>query len=341
MLLCTISGSAQFLTVDAGPDVLLCPGNNSIIGGSPTAAGGLPPYTYSWSPATGLSSDSSPNPVASPTDNISYTLTVTDDTGAVQTDIINITMAYISLVNAGDPIDFCRDESGTIGNTYNVTGQGVNYSWAPSTGLNDTTLPRPTADPTETIVYTLTATMAGCPPKIDSVTVTVIQPPPIFAGNDTTIKEGERLTLHASGGFNYEWYGINLMYNTTADPDAEPIYSTTYIVYGTDAEKRCHAYDTIAVFVTPSDDVVFYNTFTPNADGNNDTWYIGNITKYPNNRLEIYNRNGKLVFKQHGYDNLWDGKSYLGETLPATTYYYIMDLGNNAGVYKGTVSIVK
>jgi hypothetical protein len=42
-------------------------------------AGGLSPYTYSWSPAAGLSSTTIPNPVASPTVTTTYTLTVTDN----------------------------------------------------------------------------------------------------------------------------------------------------------------------------------------------------------------------------------------------------------------------
>jgi hypothetical protein len=45
---------------------------------STTVAGGLPPYTYSWSPAAGLSSTTIANPVASPTVTTTYTLTVTD-----------------------------------------------------------------------------------------------------------------------------------------------------------------------------------------------------------------------------------------------------------------------
>ena len=340
--LCILNIVAQPLSADAGPDQTVCPESSVILGGSPSATGGLPPYTYSWSPSAGLSSTSVSNPSATPADATSYTLTVTDDTGAVQVAVVNITMAYIFYVNAGAPIALCLDESGTIGGTNNITGQGVTYSWSPSTGLNDTTLPQPTAQPEETTVYTLTSTIPGCPAKIDSVTVTVMPPPPIFAGNDITIKEGERATLHASGGYNYTWSGGGgLTYPNTADPDAEPVITAIYFLYGTDAANRCFAYDTITVYVEPSDDVVFYNTFTPNEDGNNDTWYIGNIHKYPNNRLEIYNRNGKLIYKANGYNNSWDGKTYLGEYLPAATYFYIMRLDIGAETYHGTVTIVK
>ncbi len=331
---------AQF-AVDAGADQTICPGDNVILGGTPTASGGLAPYHYAWS-AAGVLIDSIANPSVSPTDFTIYTLTVIDDTNAViGYDAVSITISYILYVNAGAGTSFCLDGSDVIGGTDNVTGQGVTYSWSPLLGLNDSTSPRPTASPILTTKYTLTAAIAGCPPKIDTVLVTVIQPPPINAGNDITIKEGETATLHASGGFFYQWtQHFTLKYENTADPDAEPIVTTDYFLYGTDAEKRCHASDTVRVDVVPCNKVVFYNTFTPNNDGNNDTWYIGNISKYPNNRLEIYNRNGKLVYKASGYSNTWDGKTYLGDKLPAATYFYMMDLGDNAGLFHGTVTIV-
>ncbi len=333
---------AQSLAVNAGPDNTLCPGGNIVLGGSPVAAGGLPPYTYSWSPPAGLSSTSVANPTANPSIFTTYTLTVTDDTGAVQFDMVDVTLSQLFYVGAGLPTDFCLDQQGVIGGTNNSSAQGVSFSWSPAADLNDATLPQPTASPLLTTTYTLTSTIAGCPPKTDSVKVTVIQPPPIYAGEDITIKEGERATLHAAGGYNYSWSGGGgLTYPNTAEPDAEPNVSANYILYGTDATNRCFAYDTINVFVTPSNDIVFYNTFSPNGDGNNDTWYIGNILKYPNNRLDIYNRNGKLVFKANGYANLWDGKTYLGEELPAATYFYIMDLRDGAGIFHGTVSIIK
>jgi|GEM_PF-700120 len=337
-----INSAVSQIVVDAGLNQSICPGDSVILGGSPTAFGGKPPYRYSWSPSVGLSNDTIANPKAIPLDYTVYTLLVTDDTGAVQSASVTITLYYTVYVNAGPPINFCLDGSDIIGGTNNVTGVGVSYVWSPAIGLNDSTLPRPIASPTQTTVYTLMATISGCPTKKDTVVVTVIQPPPINAGKDITIKEGETATLHATGGFFYEWSPTNsLIYQYTADPDVEPIETTTYYLYGADDARRCHALDTVTVFVEPSNDIVIYNTFTPNQDGNNDTWYIGNIRKYPNNRVEIYNRYGKLVYKINGYSNTWDGKSFLGEELPAATYFYMLDLGDGAGQFHGTVTIVK
>ncbi|MBA3705051.1 MAG: gliding motility-associated C-terminal domain-containing protein [Bacteroidetes bacterium] len=329
------------LTVNPGVDKSICKGGSAILGGSPTATGGVAPYTYSWVPATSLTSSTSSNPTSSPAADITYTLTVKDAAGTSCTGIVSVFMNYLYYVNAGLDSSICDGESMAIGGVDNTTGVGITYSWKPSTGLDDITSPRPIASPVTTTAYTLTATTPGCAPKISMVTITVIHPPIIDAGPDVTIKAGERTTLHASGGAAYAWSPQGtLTYYFSPNPDAEPLVTTTYYLYATESTNTCPSYDSVTVFVEPSTDIVIYNTFTPNGDGNNDTWYIGNILSYPNNKLEIFNRYGKLVYKIRGYANTWDGKSF-GEDLPAATYFFNIDLGDGGGKFHGTVTIIK
>ncbi len=333
------SSFAQPLAANAGSDKIVCPATNVVIGGTPAASGGKSPYTYSWSPPNFLSSTSSPNPICTPTGYVSYTLTVTDDTGAVTSDVVVVSMYYVDNVDAGNDTSICENSYALLGSDLNISGAGVTYSWLPTIYLNNNTLPRPTSTPLSTITYTLIANSASCPPKIDYVTVTIIPTPAINAGSDVTIQQGEVTTLNATGGFYYAWSPQPIVYPYTANPDVEPIVTTTYYLYGTDISNKCPSYDSVVVTVIPNDELVFYNTFTPNNDGNNDTWYIGNIYKYPNNKLEIYNRNGKLVYKTSAYLNTWDGKAF-GEELPRGTYFYVMDLGDGKGTKHGTVTII-
>lgn len=338
--LCQFTAKAQFVA-NGGPDKTICPGVGVPIGGAPAASGGQAPYTYSWSPSTGLSSTSLPNPTATPSTDITYTLTVTDDTNAVATDVVSVVISSILYAGAGPDTSICENSFAQLGNFWNPTGGGITYSWAPGSTLSDSGAARPTSTPTGTTSYTVTATIAGCPPKIDVVTVTVIPTPAIDAGSDTTIRQGERVTLQGSGAWSYFWSPTaTLTYPSTAYPDAEPLVTTVYYLSGADASGKCWAYDSVTVFVEPNDELFFYNTFTPNGDGNNDTWYIGNINKYPENKLEIYNRNGRLLYKSNGYQNDWNGEAF-GLELPAATYFYVMDPGNGMGVRNGTVTIIR
>ncbi len=81
-----------------------------------------------------------------------------------------------------------------------------------------------------------------------------------------------------------------------------------------------------------------YNEFSPNDDGQNDTFYIDCITQYPDNQLEIFNRWGNLVYYRKGYNNTWDGKEDgSAKTLPEGTYFYVLDLGNGSAKKSGWV----
>ncbi|MCV9929477.1 gliding motility-associated C-terminal domain-containing protein [Flavobacterium sp. LS1R49] len=79
-----------------------------------------------------------------------------------------------------------------------------------------------------------------------------------------------------------------------------------------------------------------YNEFSPNDDGQNDTFYIDCITQYPDNRLQIFNRWGNLIYNKKGYNNTWDGKADgSAKVLPEGTYFYILDLGDGSAKTSG------
>ncbi|MEN2412276.1 PKD domain-containing protein [Flavobacterium mesophilum] len=83
-----------------------------------------------------------------------------------------------------------------------------------------------------------------------------------------------------------------------------------------------------------------YNEFSPNDDGQNDTFYIDCITQFPDNQLEVFNRWGNIVYFKKGYDNTWDGKAEgSAKTLPEGTYFYILDLGDGSPKISGWVYI--
>lgn len=331
------------LKADAGPDQTICPGSTAQIGSSSGATGGQPPYQYAWLPSVSLTDASIPNPVANPNATTTYTLIVTDATSAADTDFVTVNLNAIKDISAGTDTSICENSTFFLGGPKNFDNNGITYSWSPTTGINNPSSPHPSVKVNASISYTLTATTPGCPPKVDTITITVIPTPiPVIAeGDSITIKEGDVITLHATGGALYKWEPKDsVKYPFTPNPDVSPRDTTTYYVYVSDPTEKCYGIDSIIVMVEKYDEITIYNTFTPNGDGNNDVWYIANILKYPDCRLEIYNRNGRIIYKVRGYANTWAGKSS-GEELPEATYFYMLDLGDGKHKYHGTVTIVR
>ena len=83
-------------TAEAGPTAYVIINSGSLFDPQPsvllegTVLGGIPAYTYNWTPVVNLSSSTSALTLASPTSTILYTLTVTDLNGCVAIDTVNV-----------------------------------------------------------------------------------------------------------------------------------------------------------------------------------------------------------------------------------------------------------
>ncbi|MCC7302843.1 MAG: gliding motility-associated C-terminal domain-containing protein [Bacteroidia bacterium] len=327
------------LAAEAGNSVSACPNQTYTIGGSPTALGGSPPYSYLWTPSQGLSNPNSANPLLTPTTAVwMYYVQVTDAVGNTAIDSMNVWHQGAMFSGAGNDTGVCFGETVVLGEPGN-SSSGLTFAWLPAVGLPNPSAPNPQCTINTTTTYTVTISGGICPVMTETVTVTIYALPAVSAGPDVTINEGDVTTLSASGASQYWWTPNNtLLYATTANPDAFPLTTTTYLVVGTSAEG-CFGYDQVTVFVNPYDSLIFYNTFTPNNDGDNDFFYIGNVFKYPDNKLTIYNRYGNIVYMTTPYLNLWDGENF-GEDVPDGTYYYIFDDGKGRK-YFGSVTIIR
>jgi gliding motility-associated-like protein len=73
--------------------------------------------------------------------------------------------------------------------------------------------------------------------------------------------------------------------------------------------------------------IQFPKFFTPNADGDNDTWIVkgANKTFYPNSSINIFNRYGKLVAQLPIDGQGWDG-TYGGKILSSDDYWFNVTL---------------
>jgi gliding motility-associated-like protein len=186
------------------------------------------------------------------------------------------------------------------------------------------------------------ASNANCGRISDTIVITTYQSPTVQASPDTIIIEGTAANLYASGADFYSWTpAADLSCDICPTTNANPLETTTYTVIG-ESIDGCRAVDTVYVEVKADAEQVLFipNVITPNGDGKNDSWRIENIQLFPRNKVQIVNRWGDLVYKSEFYNNNFDG-SYSGGLLPSGTYYYILDLGDGWGVFKGPLTIIR
>lgn len=85
--------------------------------------------------------------------------------------------------------------------------------------------------------------------------------------------------------------------------------------------------------------------FTPNNDGQNDTWNVLGVNEnfYQQATVYIFDRFGKLITKIGLYSEGWNG-TFNGKFLPATDYWFsveLVDLPGNVRVKKGRLSLIR
>lgn len=179
------------------------------------------------------------------------------------------------------------------------------------------------------------------------ISVTFNPLPNVDAGQPLTVCPGFGITLNCTSGANsFVWSPPSLLDNPTAsNPIATLTSTTTFTVVGTDATSGCFSSDTVTVFVDENGqcDIVFYNGFTPNGDGDNDYWHIDGISIDRKNQVFIFNRWGDKVWETTGYnniDNRWEGKPLGGKHLsPDGTYFFIINFQDKT--YKGYIELTK
>ncbi|PZR23893.1 MAG: hypothetical protein DI535_23105 [Citrobacter freundii] len=267
-----------------------------------------------------------------------YYVTVTNDAGCATTDNI------IAQVNP-NPVVSVASATETIceGKTVQLSAQGGNtYEWQPSTRLSDATVADPVAAPVNTTIYQVIAANQYNCKDTAQVTVNVIHRPTANAGEDKWIVQGTsaQITATVTGeNLTYSWTPVLYMDNPASlTPVITPPHDTTYVLKVVSNDGCGEATDTMKVFVYK--DVFIPNTFTPNGDGINDTWYIPALSAYPNFELFVYDRWGHLVWQAKKSNVHWDGRSK-GQALPMGAYVYMLDLKEGGKLLKGTVAIVR
>lgn len=149
------------LSMSAGPDLNICPGQITRLTASGPAKG-----VYRWTPTDGLDNPNSIAPNASPVRTTKYFLTGSSGNCSA----LDSVTVFVSDLN----LELTEDTSICSGQSVELLVKGgVRYRWSPPEGLSDVTIANPVARPTVTTRYSVTSTdLHGCV-STGSVVVTV------------------------------------------------------------------------------------------------------------------------------------------------------------------------
>jgi gliding motility-associated-like protein len=178
-------------------DFSVCSGSLfTINNGNPVLVGGTGtfPYTYNWSGAGGSSSISNPGftliNLGTNVDIQTLTLTATDNIGCSSTDIINVSVLPLPVLDLQTSVPANEICFGADSIALSITSDiaGTNFTWSPSFGASATSGSQINVNPTITTNYTVVGQdpATGCSSSIP-FTVTVNALPIVDAGNNIAI----------------------------------------------------------------------------------------------------------------------------------------------------------
>lgn len=197
---------------------------------------------------------------------------------------------------------------------------------------------------------------AGCS---NSDTITILSPSGINASDDavsTSYQTAVQLQLGNNDTGNGTYSILISAVNGSAqiDNSGQIIYlpqngfsgndSLVYVFCANDCPNTC---DTaiLRILVEEENTLIIPDGFSPNGDGVNDAFVISGIEDFPENRIEIVNRWGDVVYAAQPYSNNWtgtndSGKLSLGKgTLPEGTYFYVLYTADDAEPIRGFITI--
>lgn len=179
-----------------------------------------------------------------------HIITVRDGNGCLVSQSATVTLNNTATVDAGADNTICEGTSFMIP----AVSNGSSFSWTPAVSLNNATMLTPTASPSASTKYFITATLGICT-ATDSMQL-FIRPAPIpNAGSDLDICYGRVYQLSGSGGVSYEWTPATHFVSSTTvpNPDVRAYENITYSLMVTDAFGcRSLIPDQVFVKVTPS-----------------------------------------------------------------------------------------
>jgi gliding motility-associated-like protein len=241
------------------------------------------------------------------------------------------------VITASGPVFFCAGDSVIL----TVNPSGVSNLW--STGETTESITVDTTGQYEVLITDEHGCQGG-----NLMLVYRWELPELTISNDTSVSLGEIVPLWVEGANNsYEWTPGTYLDDPLIDmPTSFPKESIDYVVSGEDLhivgtdEYFCYSTADVSIEVLVDYNLKPVNLFTPNLDGKNERFYIGNIECYSDCVVKVYNRWGLEVYTSSTYQNDWTG-DFNDDPLPDGTYYYTIECDGMDGRFDGAVTILR
>ncbi len=141
------------LKINAGNDLNICYGSFAEL--NATVEGGVPPYTYRWTPNEEISASELATISVEPTLSRTYKVQVTDIKGNSASDNVKVTVVQRPYINTIKELSIVLGEKINLDVDVQGNSGALTYTWRPTQGLDNPTTKSPTAHPSKTTTYTV------------------------------------------------------------------------------------------------------------------------------------------------------------------------------------------
>ncbi len=210
--------------------------------------------TITWEPVESLDNPNIANPIATPFETTTYTVTFNDN-GCVGTEEITI--------NTSNNIEFEMRSDTSVCESDNVPLYFIGdlpptatFEWSPTIGLDNPLSPNPIAFATDNISYQVTVSLNDdCDTQVMEMVNISVEELSANVSEPSALCEGESMDLLAEGGVNYTWSNTESLSCTDCpNPIASPTTSSVYQVTVSNA-ANCTAVLTTAIEVNRVENV--------------------------------------------------------------------------------------
>jgi gliding motility-associated-like protein len=245
------NSNAPQVTLSSNSATITC--SNPSVSISATVPGTVTSASYSWSPASGISSGANSS-TATFTAGGSYNLTVTDNSnGCSTTTVVNIVSDQnppsVTLASSNASIT-CTN--GTVDIYVSPVNTTHTYNWSGSGTFTGQGTPNISTTTSGTYQVVVTNTVNGCS-ATQTISIGFDNNLVLSVSGNTLVCQGGNIVINASGATNYTWTDGTNTY-TTSNINIPANANTTFTLVGNTG--ACNSTTIIGVSVSPSINVV-------------------------------------------------------------------------------------